>query len=834
MGRSKKNWDHLVDYYGNYAIDIKNGQWPGSGNSPGYKGNKGEVGWKGEKGTGAKGTKGDLGSSGLEGGKGEIGPSGQKGPKGDAEGLLFFQGSKDDVADLPTSGNILGHSWYVKGDDEFYVWDGNEWIPINGVNDIQGEKGETGDQGLKGDAGKGGNPGPGGQDGDKGEKGEPYDPLVLDDYYTKGQVEFLIEDLEPPEYAFHTNFNSQNSSRILTGSVDFMSMDQNNPVYDIGLVTIGQRVTIQNCPVVSNRLMVVNYVVEDNGDSRGDGYTLLQHVFNGSPSETDYDAAYRRVRPAQNEFGAWRRLHFDDNNYYTKQETHQFESKHKIVAATDTLQNSSQIRLLDDAGNQPASHVAIQGINGIGVNYIGNRIVIDGDAVSGSLMFMGIIKVSEDPANILTVPAVRGMYFIFEDEGVVAINAETASVGDWLLYDADDEWHALPFEGNYGVVEVELRQDESYMVDIGTTQRPVLGVDTLAWNRDFPMAESAAREAKSDYLSGLSDVSIPRSSHGPTLTWGKRVLSEEDVDGSSEADPGGRVYTHYGLSTILFEKTARGDANATAWWDSFQSGDWHQVELLGSQDNVQVKVIAKVENANHYYVLYENSIVISQFSLTGEVTITPFKDHSITNGHSLFYNATTEKWVPDEPVTKEWVLEELAKIAAVPVGSVMFWASSSGTPDGWFVCAGSSFDRNKYPKLNAVIVGMHGGTSGKLPDWRGHFLHHTNGVDYSAQNGGRPGQKITQSTANSTSGVSIPDDTGKHKHTITSNLYINKDNKTNNQGPKQNYMRGDHESGSATSLQTGNNQGGHTHAVEGFDAKTRPTSVAGYWIIKAD
>ena len=26
MGRSKKNWDHLVDVYGNYGIDIKEGR----------------------------------------------------------------------------------------------------------------------------------------------------------------------------------------------------------------------------------------------------------------------------------------------------------------------------------------------------------------------------------------------------------------------------------------------------------------------------------------------------------------------------------------------------------------------------------------------------------------------------------------------------------------------------------------------------------------------------------------------------------------------------------------------------------------------------------------
>ena len=50
MARSKKNWDHLVDLFGNYGIDIINGIYPGSGNTPGVKGNKGEFGNKGQKG----------------------------------------------------------------------------------------------------------------------------------------------------------------------------------------------------------------------------------------------------------------------------------------------------------------------------------------------------------------------------------------------------------------------------------------------------------------------------------------------------------------------------------------------------------------------------------------------------------------------------------------------------------------------------------------------------------------------------------------------------------------------------------------------------------------
>ena len=101
MGRSKKNWDHLVDFYGNYGIDIANGLFPGSGNAPGIKGNKGEVGFDGPKGEkGAKGGKGDRGY-GQMGDKGPEGVPGEPGDKGSPGGLFTFKGTVTDESQLP-------------------------------------------------------------------------------------------------------------------------------------------------------------------------------------------------------------------------------------------------------------------------------------------------------------------------------------------------------------------------------------------------------------------------------------------------------------------------------------------------------------------------------------------------------------------------------------------------------------------------------------------------------------------------------------------------------------------------------------------------------------
>ena len=101
MGRSKKNWDHLVDYRGNYGINVEEGYFPGSPNRPGIKGNKGEVGFKGQK--GQDGSGGATGAKGAVGPKGEPGPHsiGPKGEKGEAAGLFLFQGVVSGTDQLP-------------------------------------------------------------------------------------------------------------------------------------------------------------------------------------------------------------------------------------------------------------------------------------------------------------------------------------------------------------------------------------------------------------------------------------------------------------------------------------------------------------------------------------------------------------------------------------------------------------------------------------------------------------------------------------------------------------------------------------------------------------
>ena len=134
MSRSKKSWDYLVDYEGNYRPDNGSGQKgqqgiqgnpgpkgetgnPGTPGRPGPEGKKGEPGAAGADGKGGapgkggsqgpEGTKGEPGIS-IQGPKGEKGGKGGKGQKGDLQSPLQIIGTVPDSGYLPLFNNNLG------------------------------------------------------------------------------------------------------------------------------------------------------------------------------------------------------------------------------------------------------------------------------------------------------------------------------------------------------------------------------------------------------------------------------------------------------------------------------------------------------------------------------------------------------------------------------------------------------------------------------------------------------------------------------------------------------------------------------------------------------
>ena len=227
MGRSKRNWDHLVDREGNYGIDIIRGIYPGSdGNN--LKGTKGEKGQKGDGGAqGIKGSLGNTGRPGLDGGagakgdKGEIGPplefdqltagqqeliKGQKGEigqKGDIHTapILNFVGNVPDTSNFPSPA-ADGDTVYVESEDRYYTYYDGNWAlagsPVKGEQGQQGIKGEKGTAGSAGASIKGepGDPGLNGSQGLQGEDGKSAYEVAYDLDSSIGSEQDWVDSLK--------------------------------------------------------------------------------------------------------------------------------------------------------------------------------------------------------------------------------------------------------------------------------------------------------------------------------------------------------------------------------------------------------------------------------------------------------------------------------------------------------------------------------------------------------------------------------------------------------------------------------------------------------------
>lgn len=86
-----------------------------------------------------------VGPQGPQGEQGEVGPIGPAGATGPAGRALFARGGKDNVSDLPATGNTVADMYYVAG--RTYVWNGTSWVDM-GSN--VGPQGVDGPQGIKG------------------------------------------------------------------------------------------------------------------------------------------------------------------------------------------------------------------------------------------------------------------------------------------------------------------------------------------------------------------------------------------------------------------------------------------------------------------------------------------------------------------------------------------------------------------------------------------------------------------------------------------------------------------------------------------------------------
>ena len=778
MGRSKKTWDHLVDYQGNYAIDIQNGIWPGSGQAPSVKGEpgdkgdngadgvgatgpkgqkgrdgeqgpKGEAGrrglsLKGQKGDFVKGDKGNDGEPGPVGDKGEIGPEGQK---GDVQNLLHFQGQLPTVPDLPPYGNgqIPGDVWQITDDDSFWVWDGSQWVKLSEALDVlkgdkgeegigeKGEKGETaldgldgtdgvdGSKGDKGDKGEEADKGEKGEEGIKGEKGEigpsnydlyfdstldnpklseleyleslkgqkgdsGIDNSVLENYYDKGEVDYLLEQYPDPPDSYDINYMDDNSVILPPGLVDFNTTDHNNRIYNKGMVTILPGCTIVNSPAPNAPLLILNWVMADASGLRDIDYTLIQFLFNADDQSVTEGGYYRRCTPALGRFSPWASVgtggSLDD--YYTK-----LESDDRYVLAPHI---DPSFALMTESGEH-FLRLFTAGETAGDINDLGNVKLIEGpgirvENVNGELklsttsepLYLGQLFAAESPQEqfderpelgLSGKTLQNGSFFLYVNGGTahpdVTLLDPSAGVesSDFCVYEeSTTSWYLVHRESSgiqsltatpHGVLEVgdtlEIDSTDPQNLKIKTKDYLVTQPQLLAHPRWGPLVDLERRRK----IGSLYDVDLPYEIDNPgintTATYPKWLGFGEipSADGEISVDVEERILR------IYYRGINGGDNTWLA--DAFPSDDGPEYFLQARFDStLTTSGVSSVAKPGNYFefnleedgvALLANCAKITLLKLAGKGTPGASLDRVVTtveNNSFLIYNSATEMW----------------------------------------------------------------------------------------------------------------------------------------------------------------------------------------------
>ena len=848
MGRSKKNWDHLVDVYGNYGINITEGIYPGSGLTPGIKGKKGEQGNKGEEGNGDKGQKGDKGQVGSKGIKGEIGPGGLKGSKGDTAQIFEFQGTVGDLSGLPGDAE-MGHIYFVLSEDNAYFWDGADWVLIPNINAITGDKGEQGDVGIKGEPGANGLDGIGGAEGDKGDKGEPgtdFDPL---DYYDRDSIEAFLEHLHSPEFAFDVAYYQDPTSNVENETIDFLSSDAQDELYNPGMVVINTSCTVTNSPVAASRLLVVNYVIDNPGRLRGNGYGMLQYVYSADVATTADDGFYRRVRPAQSQFGPWRKVHFDSENYYDKDEVNERNTDYRITLQNEFSPNRSSIALQDRNGNGKTSKVEIEGRGGIHLTNIAGKLIIDGSPLSGQLTLIGMVPNYTDPTEYRPDPD-PGDYLIFKYSGYNPYLEQDVKGGDWVIWSASPEqWNYLDMSVNYGVAEVRTVED-GYILDQGGIQFPLLSLDQEAFDSDYPTSRTVAGQATYSHLANNDDVVIDMRGNGQSLTYNDQRDADDPL-----IEPG-TYYVDLGANQISFCNRDANLVTAGSWFgDTVNDTDpspKHKLMDPNGEWSVTGLVASGGDANNQYTIVYKDGNAPAAAKQYGNFYIVHFDEYDLNEGDVLTYNSNIKKWTPSQPITSEILVQHLE--STTPVGSVVHWFGQV-VPDGWLRCDATDFDIAVFPKLHSYLeTNFHNYRIGVTPDLRNKFLRSANSTNMTEHVYGKDFGHKTARPYDFTAAIK---GAGGHSHTGTTEsegthfhpyeIYVGAGAGT---GSGQNILRppGSGAGNGGTKTFNTESAGAHQHGfttesepdhqhgivIVGWDSETTPKYVECSFIIKTD
>lgn len=314
----------------------------------------------------------------------------------------------------------------------------------------------------------------------------------------------------------------------------------------------------------------------------------------------------------------------------------------------------------------------------------------------------------------------------------------------------------------------------------------------------------------------------------------KQLITKFYVDRSIEFYTEGRFFDLESNENIItgntqFKKTlvvqaAQSDfdtaSNALTIWGGTKPIDSNEPGAENTKINFKITVGGNVESAYATQISMANAAAKFKNLETSSVTL-----KSAITSATPSTRAVTKKYVDDR------FNHVLNSNYYVPVGSIMLWVGSR-TPAGWFFLSGGSFNSTTYKDLHQYLRDyVSGYRTGVLPNWDDRFF-----VQQGPNSGQNLGGKIPWQTA-------VPK--GDNKIVIAASnvpmpvLQV-KSGIGSGTGSGQEVLRPLYSGAGGGAytydipIKAGTEKGNHNHSFSGGDEITRPDSVVGRYIIKAD